>query len=635
MDAQGRPPVVPLLLFLFLFQIIAPGLAFEVRAQTSDYDVKGVVITEVLPYARGGGQETEYVEVNNTGSSNIDMSGWKLCDEHHCIRIGIGEGICSVLEPHDSLTMAQNATAFLNMKQFPPKFAVDDWPKSLCRLDNSSLWPAMLNDGDYIFLEDSSGKIRDAVAFGRDYQGPGWMGGPASAPRMGWTFVREYRLEGTTRIYQDTNSSADWPAYRERRAELQSSPPFEQKSSASLTAMRFPEDGAVLANLLKGSSSEILLNTYEFTSFSMGKLISDRAKAGVKVQIIIEGHPVGGMQQSEVNVLRMLMESGCDVRLIWSNSSQDQYYPFGLDHAKYMVLDKDTTVVMSENLVASALGTVDGSGNRGWGFAIKENSTADHLKVIFYNDWERAIEASKVLAKGAANWTHPPTERPLVPVSPSKGTTFDGAANITMMVSPDTTEDLLLGIINRTHERLYIEMLQFDLDWHLQSGVQETQTSPLLGAIVDAARRGVDVKVLVDSNYLDSNDNGKVVDYVNEVGNSEGLKLQARLASIPNITLVHNKGIIADDVVVAASINWGSSAVRDNREIGLAVQMKGLDALYVSYFMKDWDPKASVPNDGPAPKPGQTTSAYYVCGGLLAVVACGLIIIALTRGRHR
>jgi cardiolipin synthase len=637
MYTKGRPPVVPLLLFLFLFQTLAPGWAFEAGAQTGDYNTKGVVITEVLPYARGGGLETEYVQIYNPGPDDYIYAHISLCDEHVCAVVpSMGHCYdCWLLRKGDSIYFAQNGTIFLSMKGFPPTYSVEGYTKGSRNFSETSKWPAMLNDGDYLWLKDMEGTIVDVVAVGRDYQGTGWTGGPGPEPRIGWSFVREFRLEGTKRVYQDTNSSADWPVYRTRRAELTALGPFKETRSAQLTALRLPDDGAVLANLFEGSSSEILLNTYEFTSFSMGKVLSDRAKSGVKVKVILEGHPVGGISSSETNIIRMLTESSCEVKLIWSNTSTDRYYHFGLDHAKYMVLDNSTAIVISENFVPSALGTVSSSANRGWGFSLKENATTQYLKRLFDTDWGSAVNATKVLPKGAADWNRPPGEAVLVPRAPMIGTTFDGAANITALVSPDTTEDLLLNIINGAQERLYIEQLTFDLNWHLQSGVTQTQKSPLLLAVIEAARRGVDVKVLVDGNFLDTNDNDAVVNYINEVGTAEGLKLQARIASIPNITTVHNKGIVADELVLVSSINWVDSAVRDNREVGLAVQMEGLDTLYVSYFMKDWDPQALPPDDGPTPPTREEpTSVYLVCGSMLAFIACGLVIIALTKKRR-
>jgi phosphatidylserine/phosphatidylglycerophosphate/cardiolipin synthase-like enzyme len=276
-----------------------------------------------------------------------------------------------------------------------------------------------------------------------------------------------------------------------------------------------------------------------------------------------------------------------------SNSSDYRPGPVGLDHAKYMVLDSTRTVVMSENLVASALGTSSGtSRNRGWGLAVSDPGLTGHLKGVFMKDWPFGRALKDALPTPHENATTPSTERALVPRAPAKATTFGGTMGLRSLVTPDSTEDLLLSMINATHKRLYLELLSCDLDWHLQSGVTQKEKSPLLRAVIDAARRGVDVKVLIDSNFLDTSDNDEVVSYLNEVANAEGLSLQARLAQIPDITLVHNKGMVADDIVLVSSINWVDSAVRDNREVGVAVELPALAELYTSYFMKDWDPRA-------------------------------------------
>jgi phosphatidylserine/phosphatidylglycerophosphate/cardiolipin synthase-like enzyme len=494
----------------------------------------------------------------------------------------------------------------------------------------------MNNDGDYIWLEDGKGTVIDVVAFGKAYQGPGWTGPPGPAPRTGWAFVRDYRLVGTTRTFLDTNGSADWPVSRERRAEETWGPPLVEKASMELVAMRFPDDGDILAGVIKNTTSELLLNTYEFTSRSMGTVLEDLAKKGVKVKVLIEGHPVGGIQADEVQVLDRLSSVGCEVRLMGSNSSDYRPDPIGLDHAKYMVMDGTRTVVMSENLVASALGTSSGTArNRGWGLAVMDTGLAGHLKDVFMKDWPFGRELKDALPNPHGNVTDPGTERVLVPRAPAKATTFGGTMGLRSLETPDSTEDGLLAIINATQRRLYLELLSCDLDWHLQSGVTEKERSPLLRAVIDAARRGVDVKVLIDSNFLDTSDNDEVVSYLNEVANAEGLSLQARLAQIPYISLVHNKGMVADDTVLVSSINWVDSAVRDNREVGVAVELPALSELYTSYFMKDWEPQATPPGDGPGPVTGSPpTSVFTVCGAMLVIVAVALAALyMMKRGR--
>jgi phosphatidylserine/phosphatidylglycerophosphate/cardiolipin synthase-like enzyme len=636
-------------LFLFIFeQVLAPGLVLQCGAQAETFvPAKGVVISELLPYARGGGVETEYVRIMNTGPSEVDLGGWRLCDEKHC----------AIFPDHwmvDAMPMVivENVTTFYKMELPEPYLSppilgfegITEYPQ---RLANGSEWPAMLNDGDYLLLKDRDGTIVDAVAFGRDYQGPGWVGGPGPSPRAGWALVREFRLEGNWFVPQDTNSSADWPVYRTRRAEHQFYYPTEYHGDEmhgplKMVGLRFPEDGGVLAAIIQNTTHHLFLNTYEFTSGAMADIIGGLAKRGVHVQILIEGHPVGGIKATEAQLLDRLNASGCKIRLMGSSSVEEHPGPVGLDHAKYFVLDNNISIIMSENLVPSALGTASGAtGNRGWGVAMWRtgfnNNIIGEIISVFNFDWEYGLDLDVALpVRPHDNGTALGGERPLVPREPGKATVFKGIASFIPLLSPDVTEDVLLGIINGTTKRLYTEQLSCDLDWHLQSGVTQKQRSPLLDAVVAAARRGVEVKVLLDSNFLDTSDNDEVVAYLNEVANAEGLRLEARLADIPNITLVHNKGMVADDLVLVSSINWVDSAVRDNREVGVAIRMEGLDDLYISYFMKDWEPQAQPPGDGPGPTSATGQSPVLpICGSLLAFGAITLALaVLMRRGRH-
>ena len=650
-------------MFLFILQIVAPGLVIECRSDTPQFEIaKGVVIIEILPFPRGGGQETEDVQLLNIGTSSMNLSGWALCDTNDCATIPAGNRADpltkgSWLEPGETTDLVQNMSRFGQMAQNRcPAFAQEGIYFSYCHVrpfENGSRWPTMTNAGDFIWLQDADGSIIDAVAFGKAYQGRGWTGEPGPAPRTGWAMVREFRLDGTKPVFQDTNTSEDWPVYRTRRAEdswewmelLHGAGLVRDdiETKVKVVPLVFPEDGEVLAGILTNVANKMFINTYEFTSYSMAKIIADRARAGVEVDVLVEAHPVGGITHEEVVALNLLLQAGCEVRLIGSNGTDDPPGPFGLDHAKYIVDNNNLTIVMSENMVPSALGTAKGTGNRGWGIVIEgADYSYWYARNHFIMDWDLGTDAREVIPtiQDIGNMTQPANERPLYPGSPGSlpkpGRIFYGTANCTFMFSPEATEDILLDIINGTKERLYIELLSFDFYWHLQSGVTEKQMSPLLDAVVAAARRGVEVKVLLDSSFLDTSDNDEVVAYLNEVANAEGLKLEARLADIPNITLVHNKGMIADDLVLVSSINWVDSAVRDNREVGVAIRMKGLDDLYVSYFMKDWQPQAQPPGDGPGPTNSASQSQVLpICGSLLAFGAITLaLFVLMRRGRH-
>jgi phosphatidylserine/phosphatidylglycerophosphate/cardiolipin synthase-like enzyme len=368
--------------------------------------------------------------------------------------------------------------------------------------------------------------------------------------------------------------------------------------------------------------SELLLNVYEFTSVSMAELMASMAMNGTKVKVLVERSPVGGIHDSERYVLAMLTDAGCHVRTVGSNISAGEPGAFGYDHAKYMVIDDGVTVVISENLVPSALNTSSsGSGNRGWGGVVWNMELASHFKGLFEQDW---LSGSPYIGSAPEGYT-PSNERELVPVPLTEDRVLEGQGDLVPLVSPDGTEDLLLSMIDGTKERLYVEMLSLGMEWE---NLGNMEPSPVLDAVLEAARRGVEVKLLLDDNFPSTSDNDEVVSYINEIASSEGLDLEARLADIQNISMVHNKGMVADDKVLVSSINWVDTAFRDNREVGLSVELEGLADVFSSYFLQDWVP---ISNDIDRPVPPTSDqdieTIYPVCGSLLLIGAIVILIL--------
>jgi len=51
---------------------------------------------------------------------------------------------------------------------------------------------------------------------------------------------------------------------------------------------------------------------------------------------------------------------------------------------------------------------------------------------------------------------------------------------------------------------------------------------------------------------------------------------------------MHNKGMVIDDLTVISSINWGDSAMRENREVGAVVRSELIASYFSSIFYEDW-----------------------------------------------
>lgn len=601
-------PIIFILLFCSLGQF-HPSMGDDIEQVLEE-----VMITEVLAYPRPGCNETEYIAIMNQGSDDLEVQGWRFCDGENCITLPDN----LTLEPGGDLYLADNGTHFLVMTGMTST----EW---------EGTWPRMANDGDLMWLEDEHGLVIDAVALGRAYQGEGWTGMPGPSPREGHVQFRDHELVDGEKVYHDTNMAEDWPLSKARRAEHRCIGTWSHMDAIQVVPLEFPDDGMVLAEKIREAKQEVLVNTYELTSTTMTEVLVGLSTAGLDVRVLLERSPVGGIDVREHKNIHSLLDAGSEVRLTVSNISRGLPGNFAYDHGKYLVLDTDRTVIMSENIVPSAMGTGDGGGNRGWGVIIRSPELGGYFRDLFLLDWgsRTSLDAAKELKAELEGMEE---------VDISMDGSFDdgrsevlalnGKAEMYALISPDHTEDVLLDILDGGEERIYVEQMSVDLEWdHL--GVRTE--NPLLTSLIGSARKGVEVKVLLDGNFLDTSDNDEVVRYLNEVASSEDLDLEARLADIPNISMVHNKGLVIDDIVIVSSINWVVSAFRDNREVGIAISMEDLAEHYSDRFLRDWDPVYGGSRPGRSVEPQKTMdrAAYQVCGVLLvfgAILVMGMVL---------
>jgi len=176
-------------------------------------------------------------------------------------------------------------------------------------------------------------------------------------------------------------------------------------------------------------------------------------------------------------------------------------------------------------------------------------------------------------------------------------------ARVSVVLSPDTSSlanSSVLGLIGSAAKTLYVEQLSCTLSWDSDRGKRPNE---YLEAVVDAARRGVRVRLLLDGTYIDDTDSGEgnagVVNYLAYTAAREGLDLQARTAAIPGTLKLHNKGVIVDGgKVLVSSINWGQNSVFGNREVGLIIDGAGPASYYEQVFLYDWNCSAGAPSPG-------------------------------------
>jgi len=205
--------------------------------------------------------------------------------------------------------------------------------------------------------------------------------------------------------------------------------------------------------------------------------------------------------------------------------------------------------------------------------------------------------------------------------------TISGNFEVRTFVAPENIlcDDPILEMINSARRRVYVEMFSVQNEFY-------SELNPYVAALLAAARRGCEVKVLFDSrdyNLERGDDNDDVLAFLNEVATAEGLKLEARLADLKALgfSKIHNKGIIADDSVLISSFNWNEGAL-DNREVGVVVTNAELASYFAEVFLYDWNAS------GGSVKKVSSNKTKTVVGTAVALVSAYIIFLVVRRLRY-
>ena len=368
----------------------------------------------------------------------------------------------------------------------------------------------------------------------------------------------------------------------------------------------------VFEEAVNSAEESILLNVYEFTSMKMADSLISAAKRGVRVTVLLEGGPVGGIPPEELSVIGRLSESG--IRVLQMTTTEDAHAPYRFDHAKYMVIDNSRVFITSENFKENGFPSPGISGNRGWGVYLEDESLASYFREVFEFDCFGAWIEEPEGAMGAGDI--PSSEDYQVEFRPIGITN----AHVVPVISPDTSH-LVLEMLEGAQLSIAIEEAYITNE----SG---DRLNPFLAAAINASRKGASVRVLLDSywyNTEDECDNDEMVSLINSIAASEGIPLEARCADLEanNLEKIHNKGVIVDNRhVLVSSINWNFNSPNFNREAGVIITDPDTAQYFLSSFNDDWN--AALP-------PKMADSPDYRKHAIAGVVIAVLIFLYLRR----
>lgn len=286
-----------------------------------------------------------------------------------------------------------------------------------------------------------------------------------------------------------------------------------------------PGDGrAPILDEIAAARRSIDLEVYIVTDDAILDALERAQRRGVKVRVIIEEHPFGG-GGGQPEIFARLEQAGIAVR--WGNPT------FRFTHIKATVVDDEVAIIMNQNLTASSF-----TGNREFGVVTTRPDAVRAASAIFEADWNRSAE---------------PDPGPLV-------------------VSPTNARQSLLALVHGADRSLdvYAEVIR---------------DPELLDALIDARRRGVEVRLLVSPSADNAADRVKLA--------REGIAIRL-MSSI----YVHAKLIIADGArAFVGSQNISATSLDQNRELGIIVD----DPVSLARLSRtfDIDFRASAPQEAP------------------------------------
>jgi len=517
----------------------------------------------------------EYVVLNGTGS----LDGITVSDGEGGFRFPAGTVI------NGQITVARDALAFERSHGQLPNYEWYDYSKDVPDVISGDKI-RMANAHDELILYDH-GKIVQSVSW------------PLDVPcREGQVHYLEQGV---------------W----DRRPLLIGQSRFLPKTFKNVTITAFVSPDCSSEVFLQAAASarqNLFANVYEFSSPVLARALIDARQRGVEVSVLIEGGPVGGITKEEKALIWTVNQSGIPVYQMATVG--DRKAPYRFDHAKYVVIDGQAVVLSSENFKSSGFPQKGMSGNRGWGVYIEDALLAQYFEAVYRSDISRINSVPDTGSYGA------PESATSVPYTVEFSPRRFSDTTVTPVIAPDTSY-LILDLLNNAQETIDIE----------QAYITNETTftlNPYLGAAINASRRGVHVRVLLDAywyNVEDEKDNDEMVALINRIAATEAIPLEGRCADLEsnNLEKIHNKGVIVDNrSVLVSSINWNSNSPNFNREAGVIIEDRAVAGYFKEVFDDDWQPVRPQ---------GAKNPDYLKIAGLIAVILGIGVIYAWRRRR--
>jgi len=561
------------------------------------------------------GLSREAAALINTGPHTVSLDGWRLNDDPNAAG-GVSFPLTATIGPGQFLWLAQDGDGFYPVWGFDAHWAAQAITRPVPRLSGD--WPSGLlaDHGDATYLLDAGGNVVDALAYGTGLAAQGWYGPAAPYPYPGYGEGQVlYRKldQATGRPVLDTDRAADWAQDPEdpiggRRLRYPGWDleemffPAEISATAHLTLAAAPEGTLdVVSQTIRSAQHSLRIQAYTLESMPLYQVLSDRIQSGVAVTVLLESQPAGGIEDVQRWIVQRLHNPPTST--VYFIGRTGARYRF--QHAKFILVDERLALVSTDNLGENSLpsdrkdnGT---AGHRGFVAVTDSPGVVAHLAEIFRRDYDPAHHLDVV----PYDETYAPPDG-FILLPPPDWTTYTApftrtlattATHVTVLHAPEHAlrdQDGLLGLLGRAGGGGEIAAMQMNepFTWTATGG--PAGLNPRLQALVAAARRGADVRVLLDEYYDDpqgANGNTASCTHLNRIAAAEGLSLACRLANVTGLG-IHAKVFLVragdERWVHLGSINGTEAANKQNREVALQFHSAEGYTWMQAIFEHDW-----------------------------------------------
>jgi phosphatidylserine/phosphatidylglycerophosphate/cardiolipin synthase-like enzyme len=587
-----------------------------------------VIAAAHIDSARSG-EPDEAILLWNIGDRPVLLAGWQFASNARRATVPVSSTL--QLAAGERLWCAAQAAAFFQSFGALPacEWAADSDP-AVPNLEGTFTLP---NAGGALRMFEPGGALSDVLVYGNESApAESWEGPPAQLYTHGVVAAQgqiwQRKRDPASGLPLDSDRATDWAGDladvlwgRQVRWPgwlgwdgSQWARPLAGETAGNVLVAVGPEGlYAPLAQTIGDAQATIDLSLYTLEHPQLALLLAGAAQRGVRVRILLDGAPPGGITDLQKWCVIQIAAAGGDVRYLAvaadaPNGSKRRYRYL---HAKYGIVDARVAIASTENFSQDSMPLPASravGGRRGFVLLTDAALAATALQAVFNADWApdrfldlRAYDpADPKYGAPPPGYEPPPPQGYKVAESPfAAPVTAAGPMRVMVVTAPENAnrpDAGLLDLIARAGrgDELALMQLYEHRHWGPSTSNPVADPNPRLQALIDAARRGAKVRILLDS-FFDEPDalrsNAATVAYVEAIAAAEGLDLSARVGN-PTRGGIHAKLLLArignEYWSAVGSLNGGEISFKLNREVVLLVDQRPIYEYLLRVFEHDW-----------------------------------------------